>query len=69
MQDIEQMSSQEIREHIVEYRAALIKPLTEAKVKKMRLENPMIIRELKRTIARMITVLIRRGERVVNERR
>jgi len=64
MQEIDQMSSNELREHLVMYRAALLTPITQVKSQKKQIENPMIIRQTKRTIARIITVLIRRGERV-----
>lgn len=67
-QEINEMSSNEIREHIKEYRSAMITMNGKNKAQGLVLDNPSQIRHTKRTIARMITVLIRRGERVVNER-
>jgi len=64
MQEIDQMSNDEIREHIVMYRSAVITPMAQIKSQKKQIENPMIIRQTKRTIARMITVLVRRGVKV-----
>lgn len=68
MNEIDQMSSNEIREHVKEYRAALMTLNGQVKGQKKSIENPGQIRHIKRTIARMITVLVRRGERVVDVR-
>lgn len=65
MVEIDQMSSIEIREHISQYRSSLMTLNGQVKGQKKNIENPMRIRQTKRTIARMITVLVRRGERVV----
>jgi ribosomal protein L29 len=65
MTEIDQMSSVEIREHISQYRSSLMTLNGQVKGQKKDIENPMRIRQTKRTIARMITVLVRRGERVV----
>lgn len=65
MAEIDQMSSVEIREHIHSYRASMMTLNGQVKGQKKSIENPMRIRQTKRTIARMITVLVRRGERVV----
>ena len=66
--EIDQMSSTEIREHVAEYRAALMTLNGQVKGQKKSIENPAQIKHIKRTIARMITVLVRRGERVVDVR-
>lgn len=62
--DINEMSSVEIREEIKKLRADLMHYNGVVKGKKQTIENPMIIRETKRTLARMITILIKRGEPV-----
>lgn len=68
MQEIDQMSSTEIREHVKQYRATMMSLNGQVKGQRKSIENPGQIRQTKRTIARMITVLIRRKERVVDVR-
>ncbi len=68
MAEIDQMSSIEIREHVKQYRAAMMRLNGQVKSQKKSIENPGQIRQTKRTIARMITVLIQRGEPVMDVR-
>jgi ribosomal protein L29 len=63
--EINQMSSNEIREHIKKYKLSLMTDVGRNTGKGLTLENPSRIRETKRTIARMMTVLVRRKERCV----
>lgn len=65
MNDINGMSSNELREHIEKYRKALMSLNGQVKGQQKSIENPMRLRHTRRTVARMITVLVRRGERVV----
>lgn len=68
MNDINGMSSTELREHIKAYRTSMVSLNGQVHGQQKGIQNPMMIRQTKRTIARMITVLIRRGEPVVMER-
>jgi len=63
--DINQMSSDEIREHLAAVRLAQMSLLAKNAQKGATIKNPMQIRQNRRTIARMLTVLVKRGERAV----
>ena len=64
MTAINQMSSVEIRENIAAIKVAQMN-LIGRKERKGSIDHPMQIRQNRRTLARMITVLVKRGERVV----
>lgn len=63
------MSSIEIREQITKLREQQMSLVGKMKGKGLPVDNPMQKREIKRTLARMITTLIKRGEPVVGLRR
>jgi large subunit ribosomal protein L29 len=62
--DINQMSSDEIREHLIALKYAQIS-LEGKRASGGALENPGQLRNNRKTIARMKTILIKRGERCV----
>ncbi len=62
--DINQMSNDEIREQLKQYKRALMSDAAKNR-KGLQLDNPMSIRQTKKTIARMMTILIKRNEKCV----
>jgi len=62
---IDQMSSDELREHIAAIRFAQMSMKAKNAQKGSTNTTPMQVRQNRRTMARMITILVKRGERVV----
>jgi len=62
--DFDQMSSVELREHLVKLRVE--KMSTDGKIRKGDAGLSGSIRNTKKAIARIMTILVKRGERCVN---
>ena len=63
--DIDQMSSDEIREKLKDVKMQNMTYLAQVKSQNKPIEHPSRIRENRKMIARMMTVLVKRGERCV----